>query len=97
MVEEVNNVEEVSNIEASNEQELNNTLHQAGGKKRRRGKSNKRHTKRRHTKRRPTKKHRTKKSKKGVSPWILHVKAYAKKHNIKFPQALREAGKSFKH
>ena len=35
MVEEVNNVGKVSNIEASNEQELNNTLHQAGGKKRR--------------------------------------------------------------
>ena len=92
-------------VEEFNAQELDTTLSQVegsipqqdGGKKRRRGKSNKRPTKKVNKKRRPTKKHRTKKSKKGVSPWILHVKAYAKKHNIKFPQALREAGKSFKH
>ena len=91
-------------VEESNNQELNNTLSpveenshaQDGGRKRRRkGKSNRRPTKKGNKKRRPTKKHRTKKSKKGASPWILHVKAYAKKHNIKFPQALREAGKSF--
>ena len=89
----------------SNAHELDDTLspvgenipRQDGGKKRRRGKSNRRPTKKGNKKRRPTKKNRTKKSKKGASPWILHVKAYAKKHNIKFPQALREAGKSFKN
>lgn len=89
----------------SNAEELDNTLspvegsipQQDGGRKRRRGKSNRRPTKKGNKKRRPTKKNRTKKSKKSASPWILHVKAYAKKHNIKFPQALREAGKSFKN
>jgi hypothetical protein len=93
-------IEEVSKIAASNEDDLNTSLSslsgQDGGRKKRRGKSNRRPTKKGNKKRRPTKKNRTKKSKKGSSPWILHVKAYAKKHNIKFPQALREAGKSFK-
>jgi hypothetical protein len=91
-------------VEESNAQELDNTLSQVdetnnnqdGGRKKRRGKSNRRPTKKGNKKKRPTKKKRTKKSKKGSSPWILHVKAYAKEHNIKFPQALREAGKSFK-
>jgi len=88
-------VEEMSNVEAANELDLTNTLHPVGGKKRR-NKSNRRPTKKGNKKRRPTKKTRTKKSKKGDSPWIAHVKAYCKKHGVKYPQALREAGKSFK-
>ena len=73
-------------------------LQSAGRKKRptKKGNKKKRPTKKGNKKKRPTKKNKTKKSKRGSSPWILHVKSYAKKHNIKFPQALREAGKSFK-
>lgn len=96
-------VEEVTSVEASNAEELTNALHPVGGKKRRR-KSNRRPTKKVNKKRRPTKKHRTKKnrtkkSKKGVSPWIAHVKAYCEKHGVTFPEALKSADckRSFKH
>jgi hypothetical protein len=34
--------------------------------------------------------------KKKESNWIKHVKAYAKKHNMKYNEALKEAGKTFK-
>ncbi len=35
--------------------------------------------------------------KKQPSAWIMHVKAYSKKHGIKFGDALSKAGASFKH
>jgi len=31
-----------------------------------------------------------------ASPWIKFVKEYAKDHNLTFPQALKEAGKTYK-
>ena len=38
-------------------------------------------------------------TKKGArhSPWIKHVKAYAKKHNVPYKQALKQAKASYKH
>jgi hypothetical protein len=91
-------IQEVTTVEESNAQNLNDTLTPVGGKKKRR-KSNRKPTKKGNKKRRPTKKNRTKKSKKGASPWILHVKAYCKKHGVTFPEALKSPGckQTFKH
>lgn len=31
-----------------------------------------------------------------MNPWILHVKKYAKDHNITYPEALKKAASSYK-
>jgi len=35
-------------------------------------------------------------TRKKTSPWIQHVKAYARTHNMKFGEALKKAGPSYK-
>ena len=69
-----------------------------GRRRRRRGRSSRNQKKSRgNTKKRGKKggkKHGTKKKgkkgKKGVSGWIAHVKQFAKKHHLKYPEALKD-------
>ncbi len=55
-------------------------------------------SKKHHTKKHSSKKHSSKKHHKTAKAggWIAHVKQYAKEHNMKFGDALKEAAKTYK-